>query len=70
MMKNFIKYGTNNQKEIWLQKYGFGFEEIDWLAEHIKTIDENKIVFKKSVLSLPEKKYERVKRYLYKNNVQ
>ena len=28
-MANFVKYGTDNEKEIWLLKYGFSFEDIE-----------------------------------------
>lgn len=70
MMKNYIKYGTNDEKEIWLQKYGFGFEEIEWLKNHIKDINENEIIFKHDILSLPSDKQEKIKRYLYNTNIE
>ena len=68
-IKNYIKYGTNNEKEIWLQKYGFGFEDIDWLLAHIEKIDENEITFNKSIKMLPENKIEKIRRYLYNDNI-
>lgn len=70
MMKNYIKYGTNDEKEIWLQKYGFGFEEIEWLYQHIKTINENEIVFNNSIKNLSQDKIDRIKRYFYETNIE
>ena len=69
MMKNYIKYGTNDEKEIWLQKYGFGFEDIEWLYPHIKTINENEIIFNNSINTLPLNKLQKIQRYCYKNNI-
>lgn len=63
VMKNFIRYGTNDDIEIWLSRYGFGFEDIDWVKEHIESIDEKGIVFKLSINTLDEDKKELIKRY-------
>jgi len=49
ILSNYIKYGTNDPTEIWLLKYGFSFEEIEILIDHIEKIDENEILFKSSV---------------------
>lgn len=49
VLSNYIKYGTNNETEIWLIKYGFSFDEIEILIEYIDKIDETEIVFKDSV---------------------
>lgn len=70
MMKNYIKYGTHDEKEIWLQKYGFGFEEIEWLYQYIKTINENEIKFNSSVKTLSQDKIDRIKRYFYETNIE
>lgn len=49
ILNNYVKYGTTNDLEIWLIKYGFSFDEIELLKEHIKSIDETEIVFKDSI---------------------
>lgn len=49
-MKNLIKYGTNDEKEIWLLKYGFAFEEIEWIKPFVLSVDENQIKFNKEIL--------------------
>jgi hypothetical protein len=64
VMGNYIKYGTNNEIEIWLLKYGFGFEEIEWITPYIKSIDKNQIVFTDRIEELSPQKMEIIKRYL------
>lgn len=64
IMKNFIRYGTNNNIEIWLMRYGLSFEEIELLYEYIDTVDENQIVFKKSITDVNIKNYDLIKRYI------
>lgn len=42
-MSNYIKYGTNDEKEIWILRYGFEFEDIEWLYDKVSSIDEHGI---------------------------
>ena len=63
-MVNYIKYGTNNPCEIWLARYGFSFENIDWIKQHVAHIDENKIVFKQSINKLNEDKRKIIERFI------
>lgn len=44
-MINYLKYGTNDSKEIMLLRYGFDFEELEWLTSCVSFIDENEIIF-------------------------
>ena len=63
-MINYLKYGTNNPKEIMLLRYGFDFEELDWLDACVKFIDENEIVFdNESVKQLEDCQKDIIKRY-------
>lgn len=64
IIKNYIKYGTNDELEIWLLRYGYGFEEIEWIKKYVISIDEYKIVFSDEISQLPESKYELIERYL------
>ena len=52
--------------EIWLQKYGFEFEDIEWLKPCIDSISEEEIVFNDLIYNEIEEegKFEAVKRYL------
>lgn len=63
---NYIKYGTNEENEIWLLKYGFTFDEIEWLLPHIKKIDADEIKFKSSIrkILIEKQKKELIERYL------
>lgn len=66
ILSNYIKYGTNNTNEIWLLKYGFSFEDIEKLIEHIDKIDETEIIFKDSIkdfISDPDN-YKLIERYI------
>lgn len=66
ILSNYIKYGTNNETEIWLIKYGFSFDEIEELIKHVESIDETEIRFKPSVEDYMKDKGNRelIERYL------
>lgn len=66
ILSNLVKYGTNDETEIWLIKYGFSFDEIEELIEYVQKIDETEIVFKKSVskyIEIPDN-LKLIERYL------
>lgn len=44
-MSLYIKYGSADEKEIMLLRYGFDFETIEWLKDKVDKIDENQILF-------------------------
>ena len=48
-LSNFIKYGTNDEREVWMLRYGLSFEDIEKLGDYIISIDESEIRFKESV---------------------
>ena len=62
-MCNYIKFGTNNKLEIMLLRYGFNFEEFEWLKPIIKKIDETGIEFK-AIDHLSDEQIERIDRFL------
>jgi hypothetical protein len=64
VLKNYIRYGTNEIVEMWLLKYGFGHEDIAWIKVHIDNISEKRIDFKATVRTLPEEKLSIISRYL------
>lgn len=64
-MYNYIKYGTNDSMEILLLRYGFEFEEIDFIKEYIQDISEDEIIFKDSIYTLGIDKLDFVARYIY-----
>lgn len=63
-LMNYIKYGTDDVTEIWLLRYGFDFDDIEWIKPYIQEIDENRIVFNKEVDMLPPEKKAVIERFL------
>ncbi|WP_335916947.1 DEAD/DEAH box helicase [Shewanella chilikensis] len=64
VFKNYIRYGTNNETEIWLMKYGFDAEDTNWIAENIVHIDEMGIIFKDDLSHLTVDQITQIYRYL------
>ena len=48
-MVNYFRYGTNDNEEIWLMRYGFSIEEAELIKPYVATIDENEILFSTSL---------------------
>ena len=64
VIKDYIRYGTHDLNEIWLLKYGFEFEDMEWIMPHIKSINKNEIEFYSTINSLNEKQLYLIQRYL------
>jgi hypothetical protein len=63
-MVNYVRYGTNDEKEIWLLRYGFSFEDIEMTERHVLSINEDSITFDKAVENLREEPvWELIERY-------
>lgn len=62
-MCNYIKYGTNDDKEIMLLRYGFDFDDFSWLLPAVKYITEEEIVFNKDY-SFTEEQLYKIKKYI------
>lgn len=63
-LSNYIKYGTNNNKNIWLLRYGFEFEDFDWLLPIVDEIDETGISFNSGVSNISDENYCKIERYI------
>lgn len=63
-LSNYIRYGTNNVVEIWLVRYGFSFDDIEWIKEVVDGIDENEIVFNQGIEVLSEDKFDIIERFV------
>ncbi len=63
-MQNYLRYGTDDDTEIWLLRYGFDMEDIEWIKGHIQNIDENNIEFNDSILEESLERLELVSRYI------
>lgn len=63
-LAKFIKYGTDNERHIWMLRYGMSFEDIDKLELHILSINAEEIVFKESILEVPKEERESIERFI------
>ncbi|ELM3616113.1 hypothetical protein RYR54_001749 [Aeromonas sobria] len=63
-LKNYLLYGTNKALEIWLLRYGFNFEDMEWLVEVVDSVDENKIIFNRKTNTLNNDQYDLISRYI------
>ncbi|MDO6763710.1 DEAD/DEAH box helicase [Agarivorans sp. 1_MG-2023] len=64
VLKNYFKYGTNDETEIWLIKYGFDPEDIEWIKSIVNHVDETGIVFSDDISTLDSEQREVISRYL------
>lgn len=62
-MCKYIRYGTNDPKEIMLLRYGFDFEDFDWIKDLVTQIDEDQMVLS-STESLTEDQLRRIRKFI------
>ncbi len=63
-LAKFIKFGTDNERHIWMLRYGMSFEDIEKLETHIISINAEEIVFKESILEVPKEDRESIERFI------
>ena len=63
-MVQFFKYGTNDEVDVMLLRYGFSFEEIEWVKDLIEYINEDEIKFLDSIKECSEEQLEILTPYL------
>ena len=49
--------------EIWLLRYGFDFDDVEWIEPYIQSIDSTGIEFDKEILQESEKRLKLIDRY-------
>lgn len=64
-MANYMKFGTTDAKEIWMLKYGFDFEDMEWLKPYVESISEEEICFVSNVDELDEDKKAIIEKFIY-----
>lgn len=64
MLQNYIRYGTNDQSEIWLLRYGYSFEEIELIMPFLISVDSSEIKFSSNIKDASEEIMEIVERYI------
>lgn len=63
-MACLIKYGTEKEKEIWMLRYGFSFEDIEWLEPYIDTISQEEIIFTDEIERLSAERTAIIERFM------
>jgi ATP-dependent RNA helicase DOB1 len=63
-LAKLIKYGTDNDRHIWMLRYGMSFEDIELLDKHIKEINSEEIVFNESINNISSENKKSIKRFL------
>lgn len=63
-MARLIKYGTEDEKEIWMLRYGFTFEDIEWLEPYVESIDQDAVVFRHNITELSDEKLKVIERFM------
>lgn len=64
-LAKYFKFGTANEREIWMLRYGLTFEEIEWADSCIDFIDESEIRFNNNIKELDESKLKAIEQYIY-----
>lgn len=62
-MCKYIRYATIDDVEIWLLRYGFSFEDIEWIKPLVQSINEKRIEFN-NLSSLSEDQRSIIERYI------
>ncbi len=63
-LAQYIKYGTDNERYIWMLRYGMSFEDIEIFDKHIERISAEKIIFKDSINTIPDKEKQSIVRFI------
>lgn len=63
-ISNMIRFGTNSVNEIWLLKYGFDSEDIEWIKPLVEEVDADGIKFNNQINSLELEKMEIISPYI------
>lgn len=64
-LAQYFKYGTDDEKEIMLLRYGLSFEEIEWVKDYVLQVDTQEIVFKPDINELEQYKLASIERFIY-----
>ena len=64
MMTNYFRYGTIDETEIWLIRYGLSIEDAEKIKEYVISINEDEIVLDKDFANLDENLISIVERYI------
>lgn len=66
-LAKYVKYGTDNDRHIWMLRYGLTFEDIEWANSYIESINQEEIIFNDAVDELEPEQYNIIKRFIPDN---
>lgn len=64
-LAKYIKYGTEDLTEIWMLRYGFTFEEIEWLKPCVASIDQIEIKFNENIKNLSDEQKHIISKFIF-----
>lgn len=64
-LAKYIKYGTEDSTEIWMLRYGFSFDEIDWLKPCVESIDQTEIKFNEKIENLSDARKSIISKFVF-----
>ena len=64
-LAKYIKYGTISDDEIWLLRYGFDFEDIEWIKPCVASINRMEIVFNEKINDISDEQHVKIERFIY-----
>lgn len=60
---NMLRFGTVDRKDIWLVRYGFTIEDLEWLSNCVVSVDEHRIIFNDKIKELSSEQLDAVKSF-------
>ena len=64
-LAKLVKFGTEDPTEIWMLRYGFSFEEIEWLKSCVDSINQGEIKFNKNINDLSDSQKNRISKFIF-----
>lgn len=64
-LAKYIKYGTEDSTEIWMLRYGFSFEEIEWLKSCVESINQTEIKFNEKIENLSDAQKSSIAKFIF-----
>lgn len=60
----YFKYGTDDETEIWMLRYGMSFDDIAEIKPYVISINEQELILSEEVRKLLQERLSAVERYM------
>ncbi|MHC1694138.1 MAG: DEAD/DEAH box helicase [Eubacteriales bacterium] len=64
-LAQYLRFGTDDEKEIMLLRYGLSFEEIEWVKDYVIQVDTQEIIFNPAISTLESHKLASIERFIH-----